>query len=49
MKKLLLIPLILVSGCSTDSYMREDGVRVTVQKFLGIPYLERDEIKEREQ
>lgn len=45
MKKPNLILLILVSGCSTDSYLQDDGVKVTVKKFLGIHYLERDEAK----
>ena len=43
MKKLLLVLLLLVSGCTTDRYIRDDGARVTVKKFLGIPYLEKDE------
>lgn len=46
MKKLLLVLLMLVSGCTTHSYLREDGERVTVKKFLGIPYLEKDATKE---
>ena len=40
MKRLLLILLLLVSGCTTDSYIRDDGTKVTVKKFAGIPYLE---------
>jgi hypothetical protein len=43
MKSLLLVLVLLVSGCTTDSYIRDDGAKVTVKKFLGIPYLERDE------
>ena len=35
----LLIFLVAVSGCSTNSYIREDGTEVTVKKFAGIPYL----------
>jgi hypothetical protein len=42
MKRLLLILLLLVSGCSTDSYIRDDGTKVTVKKFAGIPYLEEE-------
>jgi len=40
MKRLLLILSLLVSGCTTDSYIRDDGTEVTVKKFIGIPYLE---------
>jgi hypothetical protein len=39
MKRLLLILLLLVSGCTTDRYIRDDGTQVTVKKFVGIPYL----------
>ena len=46
MKRLLLVVLLLVTGCTTDSYLRDNGERITVKKFLGIPYLERDETRE---
>jgi len=42
MKMFLLILLLAVSGCSTNSYIRDDGTEVTVKKFAGIPYLEED-------
>jgi hypothetical protein len=42
MKRLLLILLLAVSGCTTNSYIRSDGTEVTVKKFAGIPYLEED-------
>lgn len=42
MKRLFLVLLVITSGCTTDSYIREDGARVTVKKFAGIPYLEED-------
>ena len=42
MKMFLLVFLVAVSGCSTNSYIREDGTEVTVKKFAGIPYLEED-------
>ncbi len=46
MKKIIWVLLILVSGCTTGSYIRENGERVVVKKFLGIPYLEKDTTKE---
>ena len=42
MKGLLLVLLLAVSGCTTNSYIREDGTEVTVKKFAGIPYLEEE-------
>jgi len=42
MKRLLLVLLLAVSGCTTNSYIRDDGTEVTVKKFAGIPYLEED-------
>ena len=42
MKGFLLVLLLAVSGCTTNSYIREDGTEVTVKKFAGIPYLEED-------
>ena len=35
--------LVLAAGCTTNSYYREDGVKVTVKKFAGVPYLEKEE------
>ncbi len=43
MKGLLLVLLLLaMSACTTDSHIRGDGTEVTVKKFAGIPYLEED-------
>ena len=42
MKGFLLVLLLAVSGCTTNSYIREDGTEVTVKKFAGIPYLEEE-------
>jgi len=42
MKMFLLVLLLAVSACTTNSYIREDGTEVTVKKFAGIPYLEED-------
>jgi hypothetical protein len=38
-----LAALLLVSGCSTDSYYKDNNTRVTVKRFAGIPYLEKEE------
>ena len=35
--------LLLVSGCSTDTYYKDSRTLVTVKKFAGIPYLEKEE------
>jgi len=35
--------LLLVSGCSTSSYYKDTNTRVTVKRFAGIPYLEKEE------
>jgi hypothetical protein len=32
----------MVAGCSTDSYYK-GNTRVTVKRFIGIPYLEKEE------
>jgi len=32
-----------LAGCTTQTYYREDGVKVTVKKFAGVPYLEKEE------
>ena len=43
MKRLRLVLLLLaMSACTTNSYIREDGTEVTIKKFAGIPYLEED-------
>lgn len=44
MNRFLLILLLAVSACTTDSTVRSDGTEVTVKKFAGIPYLE-EEVK----
>ena len=40
---LLISCYLVAAGCSTQSYYREDGAKVTVKKFAGIPYLEKEE------
>ena len=40
---LLILCFLVAAGCSTQSYYREDGVKVTVKKFAGVPYLEKEE------
>ena len=40
---ILMVCLLAVTGCSTQTYFREDGAKVTVKKFAGIPYLEKEE------
>ena len=42
MKMLLLVLVVAVRGCTTDSYIKDDGTRVSVKKFAGVPYLEED-------
>ena len=39
----LMLCFLAAAGCTTQSYYREDGVKVTVEKFAGIPYLEKEE------
>ena len=48
MKVCLLIAVLVVTGCSTDSYYR-GNTRVTVKRFIGIPYLEKEETVKRRQ
>ena len=45
MRKLLSVLLIMamVTGCTTNSYYRDRHTKVTVKKFMGIPYLEKEE------
>jgi hypothetical protein len=40
---LLILCLLIAAGCTTHSFYREDGVKVTVKKFAGVPYLEKEE------
>lgn len=42
MKVCLLAAVLLLVGCSTDSYYRGKTL-VTVKRFAGIPYLEKEE------
>jgi hypothetical protein len=44
-----LAAVLLVSGCSTDSYYRDTNTLVTVKRFAGIPYLEKEEHVKRKQ
>ena len=39
----LALVLALSSGCTTHSHYRDDGAKITVKKFVGIPYLEKEE------
>jgi uncharacterized lipoprotein len=48
MKVCLLAAVLLVAGCSTDSYYR-GNTKVTVKRFIGIPYLETEETVKRRQ
>jgi hypothetical protein len=41
--RLLILCFLAVAGCTTQTYYREDGAKVTVEKFAGIPYLEKEE------
>jgi hypothetical protein len=41
---LLLAAVLVVPGCSTDSYYKDNNsTLVTVKRFVGIPYLEKEE------
>ena len=40
---MLAVMLALSGGCTTYSYYQDDGAKITVKKFLGIPYLEGEE------
>jgi len=40
---LLALVLALSCGCTTHSYYQDDGAKITVKKFVGIPYLEKEE------
>jgi len=39
----LALLLALSCGCTTHSYYQDDGAKITVKKFVGIPYLEKEE------
>lgn len=43
LSQLLIVCLLSAAGCTTHSFYREDGVKVTVKKFVGVPYLEKEE------
>ena len=43
MKLCLLAVLLMLAGCSTNSYYKDNGTLVTVKRFAGIPYLEKEE------
>ena len=43
LSRLLLLCLLTAAGCTTHSYYRDDGVKITVKKFVGVPYLEKEE------
>ena len=43
MKYCLLVALLLLGACSTDTYYKDSRTLVTVKKFAGIPYLEKEE------
>jgi hypothetical protein len=40
---MLVACVLATAGCTTQSYYRDDGVKVTVKKFAGVPYLEKEE------
>jgi hypothetical protein len=40
---LLALVLALSCGCTTNSYYQDDGAKITVKKFVGIPYLKKEE------
>jgi hypothetical protein len=39
----VLLVMAIVTGCTTDSHYRDRHTKVTVKKFIGIPYLEKEE------
>ncbi|MEN8108694.1 MAG: hypothetical protein ABFS22_11895 [Pseudomonadota bacterium] len=47
MKSCLLAAVLVVAGCSTESYYKDHNTRVTVKRFAGIPYLEKEETVKR--
>jgi hypothetical protein len=42
MRSLVAVLTLVLAGCTTDSYIKEDGTQVTVKRFAGVPYLEKD-------
>ncbi len=42
MRYLMILACLALGACTSNSYVREDGTRVTVKRFAGIPYLEED-------
>ncbi len=42
---LLALALALSCGCTTHSHYQDDGAKITVKKFVGIPYLKKEERK----
>jgi hypothetical protein len=38
MKTLLLVLCLAASACTTDSYIKDDGTKVTIKKTAGVPY-----------
>ncbi len=40
---LLSLALVLSCGCTTHSYYQDDGAKITVKKFVGIPYIKKEE------
>jgi hypothetical protein len=43
LRHIAMLCFLAVCGCTTQSYFRDDGVKVTVKKFAGVPYLETKE------
>ena len=39
----VLLVMAIVTGCTTDSHYRDRHTKVTVKRFIGIPYLEKEE------
>ena len=43
LKQLLLVLCVALSACTADTYIKDDGTKVTVKKAAGIPYEEEEE------
>ncbi len=43
MKVCLLAVVLMVTACTTSSYYKDSNTLVTVKRFAGIPYLEKQE------
>ena len=39
----VLLAISMVTGCTTHSYYKDRHTKVTVKKFIGIPYLQEEE------